>query len=206
MRRENSTISRRFAGKFGNLSEKREYRQRGVNATFNGRDYVRLLLTRGKSQITQGTVTRKCEKESKVTQGFSTIVQELTRASQRPDILGSEKEARALTRQWLEYATVCANHADSPQNTKRILNELDTALRHVPYIAGTEKTIADVTLYYVLHSTMVTCSSLRQHATTDKICTHDLYLAENFEPTREGAIHPLVEVVRQRPTGGRAET
>ncbi|KAH0951165.1 hypothetical protein HN011_006720 [Eciton burchellii] len=91
-------------------------------------------------------------------QGFGTIVRELARASEYPDILGSEKETQALTQQWLEYATVRASYADLPENTSRILNELNAALRHVPYIAGTEKTIADVTLYYILHPVVKTLS------------------------------------------------
>ncbi|XP_072757249.1 eukaryotic translation elongation factor 1 epsilon-1 [Anoplolepis gracilipes] len=95
----------------------------------------------------------ECEKDSPI-QGFSTIIQALVASSKRSDMLCSEKEVQALTQQWLEYVAVCVNHADLPVNAKRVFKELNTVLKDVPYITGTEKTIADVTLYYVLHSIM----------------------------------------------------
>jgi len=63
---------------------------------------------------------------SQFIQGFVTIVRELARISEYPDILGSEKEIQVLTQQWLEYATVCASYVDLPQNTKRILNVIES--------------------------------------------------------------------------------
>lgn len=96
----------------------------------------------------------ECEKNSPPIQGFSTVIQALVANSKCSDMLCSEKEVQALTQQWLEYVAVCVNHADLPVNAKRVLNELNTVLKDVPYITGTEKTIADVTLYYILHSIM----------------------------------------------------
>ncbi|KAL0116709.1 hypothetical protein PUN28_009962 [Cardiocondyla obscurior] len=87
-------------------------------------------------------------------QGFSTIVQTLVKNSKCTDILGNEKESRALTQQWLEYVVVCINYANVPANAKRILNELNTALKNTSYITGMKKTVADIVLYYVLHSIM----------------------------------------------------
>ncbi|XP_011696597.1 PREDICTED: eukaryotic translation elongation factor 1 epsilon-1 [Wasmannia auropunctata] len=95
------------------------------------------------------------EKNLPSIQGFSTIVQALVKSSKCSDILGcNEKEAQALIQQWLEYIVICVNYADVPVNAKRILNELNTVLKVVPYITGTKKTIADIALYYVLHSIM----------------------------------------------------
>ncbi|EZA58158.1 hypothetical protein DMN91_011793 [Ooceraea biroi] len=119
-----------------------------------------LDVSPGRLEVSHKNVasTREREGGAQPVQGFCTIVQDLARTSEYPDILGSEREVQALTQQWLEYAIVCANYADLSQNTKRILSELNTSLTHVPYIAGTEKTIADVTLYYVLHPVMKTLS------------------------------------------------
>ncbi|XP_029157726.1 eukaryotic translation elongation factor 1 epsilon-1-like [Nylanderia fulva] len=94
------------------------------------------------------------EKNSPLIQGFSTVIQALVAKSKCSDLLCGEKEVQALTQQWLEYVAVCVNHADLSINAKRVLNELNIVLKDVPYITGTEKTIADVTLYYILHSIM----------------------------------------------------
>ncbi|XP_032663837.1 eukaryotic translation elongation factor 1 epsilon-1 [Odontomachus brunneus] len=94
------------------------------------------------------------EKNSPPVQGFNTIIQALAKNSKYIDIIGREKETQARSQQWLEYITVCVNHADFPFNAKKILNELNTALIDVTYLAGTQKTIADITLYYALHSIM----------------------------------------------------
>jgi len=112
VRRKNSTISGHFVGKVGNLSEKREYR--GSPALISAR------FTRDDANFQAGFVQERDDSGS--IQGFGTIVRELARASEYPDILGSEKETQALTQQWLEYATVRASYADLPQNTSRILN------------------------------------------------------------------------------------
>lgn len=86
--------------------------------------------------------------------GFGTIIQALIRNSKYSEILGNDKETQALSRQWLEYAVVCVNYADTGVNEKRVLKELNTALRNSTYITGTKKTIADVALYYALHLIM----------------------------------------------------
>ncbi|XP_054011120.1 eukaryotic translation elongation factor 1 epsilon-1 [Hylaeus anthracinus] len=87
-------------------------------------------------------------------EGFSTIIQSLIKNSKCPDLLGCDKEVEALSRQWLEYAVVCVSYADTPANAKRIFQELNTVLKDNTYLTGTRKTIADVTLYYALHSVM----------------------------------------------------
>ncbi|XP_076165102.1 aaRS-interacting multifunctional protein 3 isoform X2 [Ptiloglossa arizonensis] len=83
-----------------------------------------------------------------------TIIQSLIKDSKCPDILGINKEIEALSRQWLEYAVVCVNYADTPTNAKRVMQELNTVLKDNTYLTGTRKTIADITLYYALHSIM----------------------------------------------------
>ncbi|XP_015597861.1 eukaryotic translation elongation factor 1 epsilon-1 isoform X2 [Cephus cinctus] len=92
------------------------------------------------------------EKES--LEGFSTIVQTLVKLSKFSNILGKDAVTQALTRQWLEYVVLNVNYADNLKNVKRILKELNLILRKSTYITGTEKTVADVVLYYALHSIM----------------------------------------------------
>ncbi|XP_071567173.1 eukaryotic translation elongation factor 1 epsilon-1 [Temnothorax nylanderi] len=120
-----------------------------------------LDVSPGKLQVSDKNVvfSPEYEKNLPATRGFSTIVQALVRSSKCSDILGivdNEKEAQALIHQWLEYIVICVNHASAsvPVNAKRILNELNTVLKDVPYITGTKKTVADIALYYVLHSIM----------------------------------------------------
>ncbi|XP_018406596.1 PREDICTED: eukaryotic translation elongation factor 1 epsilon-1 [Cyphomyrmex costatus] len=116
-----------------------------------------LDVSPGKLQISDKNIVfipEYAEKNLPAIQGFSTIVQALVRRSKCSDILSNEKETQALIQQWLEYIVICINYADVPANAKRILNELNTILKDVPYIIGTKKTIADIALYYVLHSIM----------------------------------------------------
>ncbi|XP_051158731.1 eukaryotic translation elongation factor 1 epsilon-1 [Leptopilina boulardi] len=87
-------------------------------------------------------------------EGFSTIVQALTSSSNLKNLLGDDAVSRALTQQWLEYASVCANYADNSANTKRVLKEMNTFLKSTTYLGGTKLSVADVSLYYILHSIM----------------------------------------------------
>lgn len=115
-----------------------------------------LNVSPGKLEISNKNIVLVPEykNDSQPIQGFSTIIQELVKSSKYPEILGSEKEVQALTQQWLEYAAVCANHADQSVDGKKVFNELNRIFKNVTYITGTEKTIADVTLYYILHPIM----------------------------------------------------
>ncbi|KAF3428306.1 hypothetical protein E2986_05330 [Frieseomelitta varia] len=97
-------------------------------------------------------VATKRESNQKI-EGFSTIIQSLIENS-NPDILGVNNEMKALSQQWLEYAVICINYADTPNNAKKVLQELNVTLTDKTYLTGTKKTIADVTLYYALHSIM----------------------------------------------------
>ncbi|XP_076284421.1 aaRS-interacting multifunctional protein 3 isoform X1 [Lasioglossum baleicum] len=106
------------------------------------------------SEMRENVVVSREKASNKTIEGFGTIIQSLIKNSKCPDILGNNKEVEALSRQWLEYAVVCINYADTPANAKRILQELNVALRDNTYLTGTKKTIADITLYYVLHSIM----------------------------------------------------
>ncbi|KAG5317411.1 MCA3 factor, partial [Pseudoatta argentina] len=116
-----------------------------------------LDVSPGKLQVSDKNVVfipEYAEKNLPSIQGFSTIVQALVRNSKCSDILGNEKETQALIQQWLEYIVIYINYADVPVNANRILNEFNTIIKDIPYITGTKKTIADVVLYYVLHSIM----------------------------------------------------
>ncbi|KAK1117688.1 hypothetical protein K0M31_015631 [Melipona bicolor] len=98
-------------------------------------------------------VATKRESNQKI-EGFSTIIQSLIENSKHSDILGVNNETKALSQQWLEYAVVCINYADIPSNARKVLQELNVTLTDKTYLTGTKKTIADVTLYYALHSIM----------------------------------------------------
>ncbi|KAK9304072.1 hypothetical protein QLX08_004447 [Tetragonisca angustula] len=98
-------------------------------------------------------VATKRESNQKI-EGFSSIIQSLIENSKYPDILGVNNEMKALSQQWLEYAVICINYADTPSNAKKVLQELNVTLTDKTYLTGTKKTIADVTLYYALHSIM----------------------------------------------------
>ncbi|XP_034942698.1 eukaryotic translation elongation factor 1 epsilon-1 [Chelonus insularis] len=87
-------------------------------------------------------------------EGFSTIIQALAQRSEIPGIVGNDPVTKALTRQWLEYAVLYVNYADVSTNTKRILKEINQALASNTYITGTNLTIADIVLYYTLHTIM----------------------------------------------------
>lgn len=115
-----------------------------------------LDVSPGKLKISDKNVifTSEYEKNLSSIRGFSTIVQALVKSSKYTNILSDKKETQALIQQWLEYIVICINYADIPINAKRILNELNTVLKDISYITGTKKTIADIVLYYVLHSIM----------------------------------------------------
>lgn len=106
-------------------------------------------------EISENNVVAATESKTQtIIEGFGTIIQALVKSSQCPDILGNDNEMQALSRQWLEYAVVCISYANNPATAKRVLKELNLALKNNTYITGTRKTIADVTLYYALHSIM----------------------------------------------------
>ncbi|XP_012150186.1 aaRS-interacting multifunctional protein 3 isoform X2 [Megachile rotundata] len=67
-------------------------------------------------------------------EGFSTIVQSLIENSKCSDMLGTDNETKALTRQWLEYAVVCVNYADTPANIRRILQRELTHQEKAQYV------------------------------------------------------------------------
>lgn len=110
----------------------------------------------GKLEISDKNIlyAPECNTNLSPFRGFCTIIQILARKSKCSNLLDSEREAQALSQQWLEYITVCVNHVALPLDIKRILKELNTALKDVTYITGTKKSIADVSLYYVLYPIM----------------------------------------------------
>ncbi|XP_034192965.1 aaRS-interacting multifunctional protein 3 [Osmia lignaria lignaria] len=105
-------------------------------------------------EVHENAIVTTDRKSNQKIEGFNSIVQSLIENSECSDILGTDNEMKALSRQWLEYAVVCVNYADTPANVKIVLQELNVALRNNTYLTGTRKTIADVTLYYALYSIM----------------------------------------------------
>ncbi|XP_063981686.1 eukaryotic translation elongation factor 1 epsilon-1 [Diachasmimorpha longicaudata] len=127
-----------------------------------------LEIPPGKLQITQNnTIAADNLVKNTSIEGFSTIIQAYANLSKQQDLhLGnSDRITQTLVRQWLEYAVMCINYADMPANAKRVLKELNTVLRDNTYVTGTSKTIADVALYYALHSIMsaLTCQEQAEH-------------------------------------------
>ncbi|XP_015123689.1 eukaryotic translation elongation factor 1 epsilon-1 [Diachasma alloeum] len=126
-----------------------------------------LEIPPGKLQITQSnTIAADNLVKNTTIEGFSSIIQAYANLSKQQELhLGSDRITQTLVRQWLEYAVMCVNYADIPANTKRVLKELNIALRDNTYITGTSKTIADVALYYALHSIMsgLTCQEQAEY-------------------------------------------
>ncbi|XP_011302504.1 eukaryotic translation elongation factor 1 epsilon-1 [Fopius arisanus] len=115
-----------------------------------------LNIPSGKLQVTQSNTIAADNVVKNITiEGFSSIIQAYANLSKEQELhLGKDRITQTLVRQWLEYAVICVNYADVPANARRVLKELNIALRDNTYITGTHKTIADVALYYALHSIM----------------------------------------------------
>lgn len=54
-------------------------------------------------------------------EGFATIIYYLTKISKYSNLLGSDKENKALVQQWLEYIVTCINFIDSQSCKTRVL-------------------------------------------------------------------------------------
>ncbi|CAD1481132.1 unnamed protein product, partial [Heterotrigona itama] len=78
-------------------------------------------------------VATKRDSNQKI-EGFSTIIQSLIENSKYPDILGVNNEMKALSQQWLEYAVVCINYADTPNNAKKVLQRELTHQEKAQYV------------------------------------------------------------------------
>ncbi|XP_012273503.1 eukaryotic translation elongation factor 1 epsilon-1 [Orussus abietinus] len=112
-----------------------------------------LEVTPGKLQIIDNVVTLKNHNlENEDVKGFETILLYLASVSKYSEILGLDSVVKAQTRQWLEYAQLCVNYSDVAANAKRILKELNTAVKNNTYICGTQKTLADLVLYYGMYT------------------------------------------------------
>ena len=92
-------------------------------------------------------------------------------------------------------------------------------IKDIPYITGTKKTIADVVLYYVLHSIMVItyCNKLMiiiiYHLYNIYILLYDIYnyyiyyfFTEKIKSSAKGTIYSRLEMVRQYPARREIET
>ncbi|ENN78653.1 eukaryotic translation elongation factor 1 epsilon-1 isoform X1 [Dendroctonus ponderosae] len=66
----------------------------------------------------------------------------------------------AQIHQWLEYALVYVANASNSSNVQLVLKELNTILATKTYLVGTQLTIADVFLYYLLLNIMNNLSNL----------------------------------------------
>ncbi|XP_038142698.1 eukaryotic translation elongation factor 1 epsilon-1 [Cyprinodon tularosa] len=83
--------------------------------------------------------------------GLVTIACHLVKEAKRSELLGCGAEARAVVQQWLEYrVTKLDGHAK--EDIKTILKDLNLYLQDKVYLAGNQLTLADVLMYYGIHS------------------------------------------------------
>ncbi|XP_032407282.1 eukaryotic translation elongation factor 1 epsilon-1 isoform X1 [Xiphophorus hellerii] len=82
--------------------------------------------------------------------GLVTIACHLVKEAKRPELLGDGAEGRAVVQQWLEYrVTKLDSHIE---DTKSILKDLNLYMQDKVYLAGNQLTLADVLMYYGIHS------------------------------------------------------
>lgn len=88
------------------------------------------------------------------TSGVIWLIYYLIKEKQSASLLGSNEKEKILVRQWLEYVSTYLNHfPDIPANESHsMVKEVNTALSNRTFLSGNKKTIADLILYYILHS------------------------------------------------------
>ncbi|XP_069682178.1 eukaryotic translation elongation factor 1 epsilon-1 isoform X3 [Periplaneta americana] len=97
-------------------------------------------------------VTGIGDSNEKIT-GFGTIVISLAKQCSKSQF-GKTPEDEALVRQWIEYAVCYGNYVDLMQTARQVLKELNSVLATRAYFVANSQTLADIVLYYVLHSVM----------------------------------------------------
>ncbi|XP_069682177.1 eukaryotic translation elongation factor 1 epsilon-1 isoform X2 [Periplaneta americana] len=107
-------------------------------------------------------VTGIGDSNEKIT-GFGTIVISLAKQCSKSQF-GKTPEDEALVRQWIEYAVCYGNYVDLMQTARQVLKELNSVLATRAYFVANSQTLADIVLYYVLHSVMIVCVLASAHS------------------------------------------
>ncbi|KAG7256575.1 hypothetical protein CRUP_037490 [Coryphaenoides rupestris] len=82
--------------------------------------------------------------------GLLTVCGHLVTEAQRPELLGTSPEHRAVVQQWLEYRVTRVDCC-SREDRRTVLKDLNVYLQDKVYLAGNRFTLADALMYYGLH-------------------------------------------------------
>ncbi|KGL81179.1 Eukaryotic translation elongation factor 1 epsilon-1, partial [Tinamus guttatus] len=86
--------------------------------------------------------------------GLATIAAHLVKQAKKEQLLGSNAEEKAVVQQWLEYRVTRVDGCSGKEDTRVILKDLNMYLEDKVYLAGNNFTLADILMYYGLHSIM----------------------------------------------------
>ncbi|XP_070555643.1 eukaryotic translation elongation factor 1 epsilon-1-like [Ptychodera flava] len=84
--------------------------------------------------------------------GLASITKYLAQKANKQTLLGTSAEQKAAISQWLEYRVTQVDRCHNREDVKTVLKELNFYLRDRVYMSGNQFTIADLLLYYGLHS------------------------------------------------------
>ncbi|XP_077990867.1 eukaryotic translation elongation factor 1 epsilon-1-like [Glandiceps talaboti] len=84
--------------------------------------------------------------------GLASITKYLTQKSGKQKLLGGSCEQKAVVGQWLDYRVTQVDRCNSREEVKTVLKELNHYLSDRVYMSGYHFSIADLLLYYGLHS------------------------------------------------------
>uniref|UniRef100_A0A8D0L5Q7 Eukaryotic translation elongation factor 1 epsilon-1 n=1 Tax=Sphenodon punctatus TaxID=8508 RepID=A0A8D0L5Q7_SPHPU len=84
--------------------------------------------------------------------GLTTIATHLVKQAKKEQLLGSNAEEKAIVRQWLEYRVTQIDGQSNKDDIRIILKDLNLYLEDKVYVTGNNFTLADILMYYGLHS------------------------------------------------------
>ncbi|XP_019108629.1 eukaryotic translation elongation factor 1 epsilon-1 [Larimichthys crocea] len=86
--------------------------------------------------------------------GLVTIACHLVKEAKRPELLGDSAESRAVVQQWLEHRVTKLDGC-TKEDVKTVLKDFNLYLQDKVYLAGNQFTLADIFMYYGIHSLIV---------------------------------------------------
>ncbi|MBN3294502.1 MCA3 factor, partial [Polypterus senegalus] len=87
--------------------------------------------------------------------GLVTIACHLVKAAKQEQLLGRTREESAVVQQWLEYRIVQLGAPGAKEEGRSTLRDLNGYLEDKVYFGGDFLSLADILMYYGLHSYMV---------------------------------------------------
>uniref|UniRef100_A0A8C4T537 Eukaryotic translation elongation factor 1 epsilon 1 n=1 Tax=Erpetoichthys calabaricus TaxID=27687 RepID=A0A8C4T537_ERPCA len=87
--------------------------------------------------------------------GLVTIACHLVKAAKQEQLLGRTREESAVVQQWLEYRIVQLGAPGAKEESRSTLRDLNEYLEDKVYFGGDFLSLADILMYYGLHSCMV---------------------------------------------------